>query len=192
MLAGLWERETREQLVFGSLLPQIPFFKKMPASRSQRNGFFLSSLPSELPFSSSNTLSALGVPPLVRSPEMYAYIKWNTTHRTGVVGTAQLFLRGDTWARCASMWRRQRGGPECSLVAAHISCVSSVTENLEFTSDFYRSKSLATLCLPIGSLPGGTFSKNGGRGREGDKKFKLPTIHHKTKWWGGEERQAHI
>lgn len=68
-------------------------------------------------------------------------------------------------------------GPKCSLVAVRISCVSSVTENLEITSDFHRSKSLRYV-YQLALCQGELLARMAGGG---DKKFKLPPIHHKTK-----------
>lgn len=99
---------------------------------------------------------------------MYKYIKWNAAYVTGVLGTQHSPLPGGDAGLHTPAWGGGRG-PKGSPVGVHVSRVSSVTENLEFTSDFYGSKSLATLCLPIGSSPGGTFSKNGGRGEDVDE-----------------------
>lgn len=71
------------------------------------------------------------------------------------------------------------------------------TENLEFKSDSFRSRELAKLCVPTGSLPERTLGRNGvggvgWGGKTRDFNFVSLVTKSSVLLWDREERQVYI
>ena len=145
MLVGLWKRETEEQLVFRLLWFQINFHWMLPELELHNIReaviyyFHQRALFQVFPFSLFD-----GTPPLPYAYEgplrCAKYIKWNTDYGTEVVDTKHSsFNSNEVWARYGSMQvKAERPKVLQSRQSKFLVCL--MTENLEFKSDFHRSK----------------------------------------------------
>lgn len=187
MLVGLWQREIWEKLVFRSLWLQINFQWKLPEPELQRH-----QRSSNLLFCPSRPLSALICVSSIwwHPPFSYAhegplrcakYIKRNTNYRTEAVDIQHSsFNSNEVWAQYGSMQvKAEKPRVLQRWQSKFLVCLA--TENLEFRSDSYRSKQLARSCLPTGSWPERTLSRNGsGAGAEETRNLNFLSFRTKS------------